>query len=99
VIDDAAFDDAVAAIKILAEPNRLTILAVLTAEELSVGEVQHRLGLPQSLTSSHLRTLHRAGLVRRRRAGTRRYDAINHDSWDAAMRAITAVFDPEISSD
>ncbi len=52
-----------------AEPNRLRILLLLKAEELSVAELQEILVMGQSTISTHLSQLKRAGLVEDRRTG------------------------------
>lgn len=54
----------------LSEPVRLRVLSLLTAEELSVGEVAKVLQLPQSTVSRHLKVLAEAGWVGKRAAGT-----------------------------
>lgn len=55
--------------RVLGDPNRLRILALLGREELSVAELQEVLGLGQSTVSGHLAQLRRAGLVATRRHG------------------------------
>jgi DNA-binding transcriptional ArsR family regulator len=50
----------------LAEPNRRAILGLLVADELSVGEIEQRLELPQPLISKHLRVLRDTGFVEAR---------------------------------
>jgi ArsR family transcriptional regulator len=57
-------------LKALADATRLRILALLSREELSVGELCAILGLTQSRASGHLGVLRDAGLVRDRRQGT-----------------------------
>lgn len=57
-------------LKALADPTRLRILALLGAEELTVGELTAVLGMAQSRVSGHLAVLREAGLVRDRREGT-----------------------------
>jgi ArsR family transcriptional regulator len=52
-----------------AEPNRLRILLLLKAEELSVAELQEILVMGQSTISTHLSQLKHAGLVEDRRTG------------------------------
>ncbi|MGA7110603.1 MAG: metalloregulator ArsR/SmtB family transcription factor [Terracidiphilus sp.] len=52
-----------------ADPNRLRILLLLKAEELSVAEMQEVLTMGQSTISTHLSQLKRAGLVEDRRTG------------------------------
>jgi ArsR family transcriptional regulator len=56
-------------LKVVAEPNRLRILLLLRAEELSVAELQEILTMGQSTISTHLSQLKHAGLVEDRRTG------------------------------
>ena len=56
-------------LKVVAEPNRLRILLLLRAEELSVAELQEILTMGQSTISTHLSQLKNAGLVEDRRNG------------------------------
>jgi ubiquinone/menaquinone biosynthesis C-methylase UbiE/biotin operon repressor len=52
-----------------ADPNRLRILLLLKAEELSVAELQEILTMGQSTISTHLAQLKQAGLVEDKRTG------------------------------
>lgn len=54
---------------LLAEPIRVRLMALLAAEELSVGELVRVLQLPQSTVSRHLKVLREAGWIRRRADG------------------------------
>ncbi len=56
-------------LKVVADPNRLRILLLLEAEELSVAELQEILGMGQSTISTHLSQLKQAELVEDRRTG------------------------------
>jgi ubiquinone/menaquinone biosynthesis C-methylase UbiE/biotin operon repressor len=56
-------------LRLLADSNRLRILLLLAAEELSVAELQQILGLGQSTISTQLSQLKSAGLIEDRRAG------------------------------
>jgi ArsR family transcriptional regulator len=56
-------------LRVLADPNRLRILLLLAAEELSVAELQEILAMGQSTISTHLSQLKLAGLVEDRRTG------------------------------
>lgn len=56
-------------LRVLADPNRLRILLLLKAEELSVAELQEILAAGQSTISTHLSQLKRAELVEDRRTG------------------------------
>jgi DNA-binding transcriptional ArsR family regulator len=50
----------------VAEPTRRAILGLLAGRELSVGQLETRLELPQPLVSKHLRVLREAGFVEAR---------------------------------
>jgi len=90
----AATADLPAALKLLAEPTRLRILALLEREELSVGELAESLGMAQSRVSNHLRQLREAGFLVERHAGTSTFlravaatnGAVTHRLW-GALRA------------
>jgi ArsR family transcriptional regulator len=56
-------------LRLAADPNRLRILLLLKAEELSVAELQEILGMGQSTISTHLSHLKQAGMVEDRRTG------------------------------
>lgn len=49
--------------EIIAEPNRRAILSLLGSSQQSVGEIERRLGMPQTTVSKHLRVLREAGFV------------------------------------
>jgi DNA-binding transcriptional ArsR family regulator len=55
--------------QVLAEPNRLEILAALRTRERSVTELMDETGLGQANLSKHLRLLHQEGFVQRRKEG------------------------------
>lgn len=57
---------------IIAEPNRRAILSLLASAEHSVGEIEHRLRIPQPSISKHLGVLRKAGLVEARVDAQRR---------------------------
>ena len=69
-IDDmqAQAGRAVGLLKALANENRLLILCHLQAGELSVGEINERVGLSQSALSQHLAILRHDGLVATRKS-------------------------------
>ena len=48
---------------IIAEPSRRAILSLLVSSQQSVGEIERRLGMPQTTVSKHLRVLREAGFV------------------------------------
>ena len=60
-------------LKILSDPTRLRLLALVMREELSVAELQEILGMGQSRISSQLALLRQAGLVTDRREGKKAF--------------------------
>jgi DNA-binding transcriptional ArsR family regulator len=61
----------------LADPTRRSILERLRAGEQAAGDIGRDLPMSQPAVSKHLRILREAGLVRERRAGTRRIYAVD----------------------
>ena len=64
-----AYQDALQA---LADPTRRAVLEQLREGPSAVGQLAERLPVSRPAVSQHLRVLKQAGLVRERRAGTRR---------------------------
>lgn len=62
-VSAAAAEQLAAVLKIVADPVRLRILTLLSAEQLCVCHLQDALGVRQTLASHHLRALRDAGLV------------------------------------
>lgn len=60
-------------LKLLSDPTRLRLLALLTREELSVAELQEILGMAQSRISSQLALLRQAEIVVDRRDGKKAF--------------------------
>lgn len=60
-------------LKVLSDPTRLRLLALLLKEELSVAELQEILGMGQSRISSQLALLRQAGFVLDRRDGKKAF--------------------------
>lgn len=60
-------------LKLLSDPTRLRLLALLMSEELSVAELQGILGMAQSRISSQLAQLRQAGFVADRREGKKAF--------------------------
>lgn len=65
--DFEGLENAINALKMMANPYRLAILCLLTENELSVNQIGEKVGLNQSALSQHLAKLRRDGLVDRRR--------------------------------
>src|SRR5471032_1673108 len=60
-------------LKVLSDPTRLRLLALVTREELSVAELQEILGMGQSRISSQLALLRQGNLVADRREGKKAF--------------------------
>jgi DNA-binding transcriptional ArsR family regulator len=76
----------------IAEPNRRAILLLLASSELSVGEIERQLHMPQTSVSKHLRVLRQTGFVDSRVEAQRRVYRIRLeplmeiDAWLAPFR-------------
>ena len=73
-----------------ADSNRLRILLLLKAEELSVAELQEILTMGQSTISTHLSQLKQAGLVEDRRTGKSSLYRLNSSSESGILDALLA---------
>ncbi|MBP6597323.1 MAG: metalloregulator ArsR/SmtB family transcription factor [Arenimonas sp.] len=71
-------------LKVLADPTRVRLLALLEREELTVAELSGVTRLAQPRVSTHLAKLKDADLVRDRRAGVSAYYRFNAESLDPA---------------
>jgi ArsR family transcriptional regulator, arsenate/arsenite/antimonite-responsive transcriptional repressor len=81
-----------AALKVIAHPARLRLLSLMSAQpehEACVCHLTEPLGLAQSTVSHHLKVLHEAGLVRRRRHGTWVYYQSVEDGLTPLIRLLT----------
>jgi DNA-binding transcriptional ArsR family regulator len=66
--------------RVMGEPMRIRLLDRLCDGEASVQELTDALGTTQQNVSKHLNVLHSAGIVSRRREGTRTYYATLDES-------------------
>lgn len=82
-----AADRAVAALKLLANPDRLLLLCQLAQGEQNVGELEQRLGIHQPTLSQQLGVLRQEGVVSTRRDGKHVYYSVA----DAALLEILAL--------
>jgi DNA-binding transcriptional ArsR family regulator len=71
-----AYEDAIAA---LADPTRRTVFERLRRGPRPVVEIARGLPVSRPAVSQHLRVLEEAGLVRKRREGTRHFYSVNGD--------------------
>lgn len=82
-----------AGFKVLADPQRLRLLSLLASapeREACVCDLTAPLGLSQPTVSHHLRLLHTAGLVTRRRRGTYAYYQLDAERLDVLREALSA---------
>jgi ArsR family transcriptional regulator len=83
------------ALRVLSDPTRLRILALLSEEELSVGELARVLEMAQSRVSNHLRVLREARLLDERHVGRTthlRLTTLATDTNSAAGDATTRIW-------
>ncbi len=80
-------EDWSACLRVLADPTRVRLLALLDREELTVAELAAITGLAQPRVSTHLARLKEAALVRDRRSGVSAYYRFN-DALDGAEAAL-----------
>ncbi|MBM4391074.1 MAG: metalloregulator ArsR/SmtB family transcription factor [Deltaproteobacteria bacterium] len=82
--------------RVLGDPTRLRILALLTREELAVSEIQEVAGVGQSTVSGHLAQLKGVGLVTARRDGAHtRYAAATPEGEGNVLRFVADAPLPE----
>lgn len=91
-------------LKLLSDPTRVRLLALLRAEELSVGELGEILDMAQSRISSQLAQLRTHELVRDRREGKKAFYSLHprlHPAAAALLKAACEAADqePELQSD
>lgn len=88
---EAVFDAFARVAKALAHGKRLELLDLLAQGERSVDALAHSADLQVTTASAHLQGLHRAGLVRRRREGTRVFYALAGDDIAALLTTLHGV--------
>lgn len=91
-------------LKLLSDPTRLRVLALLLREELSVAELQEILGMAQSRISSQLALLRQAEFVSDRRDGKKAFYSLRPALDEKTLALLHAACDsvaglPEISDD
>ncbi len=80
-------------LKVLSDPTRLRLLALLLKEELSVAELQEILGMGQSRISSQLALLRQAGFVTDRRDGKKAFYSLRAGLPDKQVTLLRAACD------
>ncbi|HVU23712.1 MAG TPA: metalloregulator ArsR/SmtB family transcription factor [Opitutus sp.] len=80
-------------LKILSDPTRLRLLALLTREELAVAELQEILGMGQSRISSQLALLRQVNLVTDRRDGKKAFYSLRASLTSKTLALLRAAID------
>ncbi|HBD32480.1 MAG TPA: transcriptional regulator, partial [Cupriavidus sp.] len=83
---------ACALLKVLANPDRLLLMCQLSQGELSVGELEARLGIHQPTLSQQLAVLRENGLVATRREGKNIIYAVASEQALAVMAVLYEQF-------
>lgn len=91
--DRADFESTVGALRAIAEPTRLRIIALLRHGECSVSDLCEILGQSQPRISRHLRLLGESGLITRHREGTWAFHRLTVDP------SLTPIIDASIPDD
>ena len=84
---------ATALLRVLSDPTRVRLLALLRREELTVAELSSVLRLAQPRVSTHLAKLKDSGLVHDRRAGVSAYYRFNEHGFQNASDLLRALED------
>lgn len=99
-VNPAGLGTLLAALKAVAEPTRLRLLALCESEALSVSELVDILGQSQPRVSRHLKLLADSGLLTRRRDGASVFYRRSPQSWLAErMSALLPLAEPELVHD
>jgi len=88
-----------ATIQAMADQTRFEILYLVRRRELAAGDIALHFDTSRPAVSQHLRILHRAGLLRERRIGTKRLYAVRPEGfgqlrafvdgfWDVRLRRL-----------
>lgn len=86
---------AAALLRAMSNERRLLILCQLGGGELSVGELQTRLGLSQSALSQHLAVLREEGLVATRRQSQTIFYRVSDPAAARVIATLAEIFCPE----
>jgi DNA-binding transcriptional ArsR family regulator len=85
-----------AALKAMAEPNRLAILTLIRVRELPAGEIAERFKTTRSAVSQHLRVLSNAGLLTERHVGVKRLYRLRPEGFRGLRRLLDTFWDEKL---
>ena len=95
-VNEEAIERASNLFKALSEPNRLTIIYLLSLGELSVGELTMRIEMTQSAVSHQLKILKAARLVKSKKEGKSRiYSLTDAHVYEIVNQVLTHVQEKE----
>ncbi len=94
MVDNSA--QAVKLLKAVSNERRLLILCHLLAGELSVGEMNDKLGLSQSALSQHLALLRRNKLVKTRKEAQTVFYSMNSAEAEAVIGLLHSLYCPKL---
>ena len=87
-----------ATIQAMGDPTRFEILRLVHDRELAAGEIAQRFDTTRPAISQHLRVLHRAGLLKERRVGTKRLYALRPEGFEQLRRVIEGFWGTRLQS-
>lgn len=79
-----------------AEPTRFEIMRLIGSRELAAGEIARRFAVTRPAVSHHLGVLRAVGLLRERRAGTRRLYTLRPEALDEIRSFIDGFWEPRL---
>lgn len=87
-----------AALEILADPTRRTLVERLRAGPLPVGELAAGLPVSRPAVSQHLRLMKQAGVVRMTKKGTRNFYELDLSTLDEVRRYLDGFWDVSLAN-
>lgn len=91
----AAAGEAVAALKVLGNPERLLLLCQMSQGELSVSELEEALGIYQPTLSQQLGVLRREGMVQTRRDGKKIFYSVADERLLTLLQTLYTLYCPK----
>jgi len=85
-------------IQAMGEPTRIEIMRLIGSRELAAGEIARHFAVTRPAVSHHLGVLREAGLLRERRAGTRRLYTLRPEALDELRSFIDGFWEPRLRS-
>lgn len=92
-LSEEALEALAGTFRVLSEPGRLGLLQELKLGERTVGELVEVTGQAQASVSKHLKILHEAGLLSRRKEGVKVYYAVEDEFVFSLCRMVCARLD------